>query len=152
MQLRKIPCRAVNRANAPPSDVLTINYDGSYQDLNKSGGIGLIIQTFVGIHQAARCIHLKDIRNAEQAECMWLWEVVNCAKTPRIEKVYFELDAKVVVDAVNNTNSSIDWRLHNIIKDIKLLLKSFTSWKCSYIPKEGNKVVDILSKLARVDS
>ncbi|XP_026415802.1 uncharacterized protein LOC113311168 [Papaver somniferum] len=65
-----------------------------------------------------------------------------------LEKVHFHLDALRVVEAVNN-NASIDWQLLNMIKDIQIPFRSFSSWKCSYVPKEGNKVADILSRLAR---
>lgn len=72
-------------------------------------------------------------------------------KEQNLVKVVFELDAKLVVDAVNKTQGAVDWRLRNLIKDIKQYFISFNSWKLSYIPKERNTVADVLSKLARVD-
>ncbi|XP_026438987.1 uncharacterized protein LOC113337540 [Papaver somniferum] len=133
---------------SPPDDVVKINIDGSYSYSNNTGGIGLMVRNFAGEHQAAECIYLTDVGSAAQAECMGLWEAVKLAQSLNMKKVHFELDAKTVVEAVNN-NVSIDWQLLNFVKDIQSFFSSFSFWKCSYIPKESNKVADILSKLAR---
>ncbi|XP_026430942.1 uncharacterized protein LOC113328065 [Papaver somniferum] len=141
-------CRSNIHWTPPPLDVVTINIDGSFSYLNNIGGIGLMCRNFASEQQAAECIYLMEIRNASQAECMGLWEAVNLAERLKLEKVYFQLDAKVVVEAVNN-NTSIDWQLLNLVKDIQSFFGRFLFWKCSYISKEGNKVADTLSKLAR---
>ncbi|XP_026420121.1 uncharacterized protein LOC113316113 [Papaver somniferum] len=135
----------------PDINSLKINCDGSFLDTNKTGGLGLIIRNFAGEHQGCKCIFLNRVENAEQAECRSLWEAVQWAKEMKLERVEFELDSKLVADAVNNESFSIDWRIHNMILDIKILFKVFTLWSCSDVPKEKNKVVDILSKLARVE-
>ncbi|XP_026459528.1 uncharacterized protein LOC113360209 [Papaver somniferum] len=119
-------CRRNVHWSPPPMDVVSINVDGSFLNSNNTGGIGLIIRNFAGAQQAARCIFLMGIRNAEQAECTGLWEAVNWAKNLKLERVHFELDAKIVVEAVNN-NASIDWQLLNMIKDIQVLFCSFNS-------------------------
>ncbi|XP_026384915.1 aspartyl protease family protein 2-like [Papaver somniferum] len=90
-----------------------------------SGGIGLIIRNVAGTQQAARCIYLTEIRSAEQAECIGLWQAVRWEKEQKLEKVHFEMDAKFVVDAVNKNNGAIDWRLHNIVLDIKHLFSVY---------------------------
>ncbi|XP_026398859.1 uncharacterized protein LOC113294695 [Papaver somniferum] len=145
--------QGVNRRNLywipPPLNYVTINCDGSFLDHNKYGGIGLIIRNYAGEQQGARCIHLKNIRSAEKAECIRLWEAVKWVKDLQLENVQFDLDAKVVVEAVNKDNNYVDWILLNYIKNIKSFFSSYSSWKCYYIPKERNKVVDILSKLSR---
>ncbi|XP_026417229.1 uncharacterized protein LOC113312708 [Papaver somniferum] len=117
------PSHRVNRQNVhwiPPSiDSLTINCDDSFDSTNISGGIGLIIRNFAGTHQATRCIHSRGIRSAKQAECMGLWEAVQWVKELRMEKVHFKMDAKVIVDAVNKDNGSIDRSLHHFVLDIR---------------------------------
>ncbi|XP_026428428.1 uncharacterized protein LOC113324327 [Papaver somniferum] len=118
----------------PPFFTFKINSDGSFQQLNNSGGVGLIIRDF-----------------AEQAEAKGLWEVAQWAKEKELENVVFELDSKLVVEAVNKNVFNIDWRLRNLILDIKELFNFFSSWKCCYVPKEKNKIADKLSKLARVE-
>ncbi|XP_026384998.1 uncharacterized protein LOC113280606 [Papaver somniferum] len=47
----------------------------------------LIIRNCAGEQQGARCIFLKDLRHAEQAECMELWEAVKWAKELQLAKV-----------------------------------------------------------------
>ncbi|XP_026449961.1 uncharacterized protein LOC113350100 [Papaver somniferum] len=118
----------------PPNDYLTINSDGSFQSVNNLGGIGLIVRNCAGTQRAAKCIHLRRIRNAEHAEGLGLWEAVQWSKEQNLSKVIFELDAKLVVDAVYKDQEIIDWRMKNLINDIK-----------------QNRVADILSKLSRVN-
>lgn len=72
------------------------------------------------------------------------------ARKLEMENVHFELDSKVVADAVNCESFS-KWRIYNLILEIKSILRVFTSWQCFYVPKERNKVADILSKFARVE-
>ncbi|XP_026410746.1 uncharacterized protein LOC113305970 [Papaver somniferum] len=117
----------VNRQNVhwihPPIYCLTTNCDGSFDSTNFLGDIGLII------------------RNS----------AVQWAKELKLERVHFEMDAKVVADAVDNDNSAIDWRLHHIVQDIKNLFSTFSSWKLSYVPKERSKVADMLAKMSRTN-
>ncbi|XP_026459270.1 uncharacterized protein LOC113359923 [Papaver somniferum] len=133
----------------PPVEYHKINSDDSYYADNNSGGIGLICIDFAGLHQGSKCIYLATATSPEQAESKALWEAMNWAAEKELEKVVFELDAKLVVDAVQGVSLNIDWRLHNLILDIKNLLSSHLFWQCSYVPKEKNKVADSLSKLAR---
>lgn len=66
-----------NHRLPPPLDTLTVNCDGSFQDIDRSSGIGPIIRKYAGAQQAARCIHLRNIGSTEKADCMGLWESVN---------------------------------------------------------------------------
>ncbi|XP_026438065.1 uncharacterized protein LOC113336631 [Papaver somniferum] len=98
-------CRRITNWIPPPSDFVTINCDGSF--LNSLEGIQLIIRNCAGSQQAAKCIQLKCIRSADEAECVGLWEAVKWEHSLKLEKVHFELDAKTVVDAAMK-NSPID--------------------------------------------
>ncbi|XP_026416252.1 uncharacterized protein LOC113311660 [Papaver somniferum] len=95
-------CKSVIKEHAQRKPIIPRN------DFNKAGGIGL---SSVIMH----------VNNKEQG----LWEAVKWAKEPKMEKVQFELDANLVVEAVNKDNSSIDGRLLNYIKDIKLFVFQF---------------------------
>ncbi|XP_026416236.1 uncharacterized protein LOC113311639 [Papaver somniferum] len=106
----------------PPYGDFTLNIDCSYY--NKSGGIGLIIRNFAG-HHGSKCIYLADSSSLEHAECSGLWEDVKWVKELELQEVYFELDSKLVVDAVNKEDYNINWRFHNLIKDIKNLFQFF---------------------------
>ncbi|XP_026439727.1 uncharacterized protein LOC113338546 [Papaver somniferum] len=103
---------SISRTNlhwSPPSrDTFKINCDGSFQHINKTGGVGLIICDFAGTHRGSKCIYLNHIWSAEQAKSRGLWEAVHWAKEQKLEKVVFELDSKIVVDAVNNEVFNID--------------------------------------------
>ncbi|XP_026451498.1 uncharacterized protein LOC113351779 [Papaver somniferum] len=108
----------------PPNGTLTINSDGSFN--NYYGGIGLIIRDFAGCHKGSRCIYLAKASSPEHAECNGLWEAVKWAKEMNLREVHFELDSKMVVDAVKNNTYNIDWRLHNLIRDIKTFFQAFS--------------------------
>lgn len=99
-----------------------INSDGSYLENNKTGGVGLIIRDFAGTHQRSKFIFLDEAINSEQVECKEPWEAMQWAIENNLEIVAFEMDAKLVVDAVQSESLNIDWRIHNLILDIKNLL------------------------------
>ncbi|XP_026458520.1 uncharacterized protein LOC113359037 [Papaver somniferum] len=101
----------------PPYGTFTINVDGYYY--NSSGGIGLTIRNFAGKHQGSKCVYLAESLSAEHAECRGLWEAVKWTKELNLKEVFFELDSKLVVDAVTKEECNLDWRLHNLVKDIK---------------------------------
>lgn len=109
----------------PPTNTLTINCDGSFDSHNLTGGIGLILRNFAGTQQSARCIYLNQVRSVEQAECMGRWKVMQWAKDLQIDRVFFEIDAKVIAHAINNDNSAIDWRLHHTVQEIKNLFSVY---------------------------
>ncbi|XP_026404968.1 uncharacterized protein LOC113300021 [Papaver somniferum] len=133
----------------PLHEFFKINSDGSFISANSTGGIGLICRDFAGAHHGSKCIYLSSATSPEQAESKALWEAMKWAMEKNLKKVIFELDTKLVVDAMLGDALNIDWRLHNLILDIKNVLKLHISWQCSYVPKEKNKVADSLSKLAR---
>ncbi|XP_026411000.1 uncharacterized protein LOC113306256 [Papaver somniferum] len=133
----------------PPSrGIFKINCDGCFLLNDNTGGIGLILHDFAG---GSKYIYLAKATGPVQAECKALWEACRWAKELNLEKVVFELDSKLVADAVVKTSFNVDCRIYNLVLDIRSLFSMFTSWKCLCVPKEKNKVADILSKSARVD-
>ncbi|XP_026459730.1 uncharacterized protein LOC113360437 [Papaver somniferum] len=144
------PQNRINLHWKPPlMNYFKINSDGSFSSTTNTGGIGLICRDFAGTHHGSKCFYLTKAHSPVQAESKALWEAMQWALEKNLEKVIFELDAKLVVDAVLGVSINIDWRLHNLILEIKSLLSSHSFWKCCYVPKEKNKIADTLSKLAR---
>ncbi|XP_026438085.1 uncharacterized protein LOC113336652 [Papaver somniferum] len=144
------PQNRINLHWQPPVlDYFKINSDGSFSSTNNNGGIGLICRDFAGEHHGSKCFYLTQASSPEQAESKALWEAMQWAVEKNLEKVIFELEAKLVVDAVLGVTMNVDWRLHDLTLDIKNLLSSHSFWQCCYVPKEKNKVAYSLSKLAR---
>ncbi|XP_026419925.1 uncharacterized protein LOC113315898 [Papaver somniferum] len=104
-----------------------------------------------GTHRGSKCIYLRSLSSAEHAESIALWEATKWAKERNMQQAVFEMDSKIVVDAVNNKSFNIDWRLRNLILDIKVFFSRFKSWHYVHVHKECNKVADSLSKLARIE-
>ncbi|XP_026436037.1 uncharacterized protein LOC113333886 [Papaver somniferum] len=145
-----VPQNRINLHWQPPlPGYFKINSDGSFIAENNTGGIGLICRDFAGAHHGSKCIYLTTAISPEQAENKALWKAMQWALEKKLEKVIFKLDTKLVVDIVLGYSLNIDWRLHNLILDIKNLLSIHPSWQGFYVPKEKNKVADSLSKLAR---
>lgn len=109
---------------------------GTFKQINNSGGVGLIIHDFPSTYRGSKFVYLSHLWNLEEAEAKGLWEAVQWAKEKDLENVVFELDSKLLVEAVNKNVSIIDWRLHNLILEIKELFKIFSSWQCCYVPKD----------------
>ncbi|XP_026441706.1 uncharacterized protein LOC113340867 [Papaver somniferum] len=143
--------RRTNLHCSPPAiGTHKINVDGSFSYSTKMGGMGLILRDFARTHRGSKCIFLGTALSQEQVECKGLWEALLWAEDMKLDKVIFELDSQLVADAVNRENFNTDWRIYNVILDIKSMLKNKIFWKCNYVPKEKNKVADILANLARV--
>ncbi|XP_026443637.1 uncharacterized protein LOC113343722 [Papaver somniferum] len=135
----------------PIRGTFKINIDGSFMKETLTGGVGLMIRDFAGTHQGSKCIYLTHVTSPEHAECRGLWEEVNWAKEKKLHIVQFEMDSKIVVAAMSKDNFTIDWRIHNLILDIKKFFFSSVSWQINYVSKEQNKIADILSKVARTE-
>ncbi|XP_026409000.1 uncharacterized protein LOC113304154 [Papaver somniferum] len=142
--------RANLRRSPPPLDTLKINVDGSFNYDNKTGGIGLIVRDFAGAQRRSKCIYLEAAWSPEHVESKGLWEAVKWAEEMQLVNVQFEMDSQIVADAVNKNSTTVDWKIRNLLLDIKSVFSNYSSWKCSYVPKEKNKVADILAKYARV--
>ncbi|XP_026400672.1 uncharacterized protein LOC113296584 [Papaver somniferum] len=127
-----------------------INVDGSFSYSTKMGGMGLILRDFAGTNRGSKCIFLEAALSPVQVECKGLWEALLWAEDMKLDKVIFELDSQLVADAVNRENFNTDWRIYDVILDIKSMLKNKVFWKCNYVPKERNKIADILANLARI--
>ncbi|XP_026441449.1 uncharacterized protein LOC113340530 [Papaver somniferum] len=143
-------CRINLHWDPPPLYAFKINVDGSFQYDIKNGGVGLIVRDFAGTHRGSKCIYLETAWSPEHVECKSLWEAVKWAEKMQLVKVYFELDSQIAADAVNKDSMNVDLRIQNLLLDIKSIFSRNISWRCNYVPKEKNKIVDILSKFARV--
>ncbi|XP_026416098.1 uncharacterized protein LOC113311480 [Papaver somniferum] len=62
--------------------------------------------------------------NAEQAECGGLLQAMIWAQEEGLQHVCFELDAQVVVEAVNGDHHKVAWENQSLVLDIKLMLSS----------------------------
>lgn len=52
------------------------------------------------LSQGSKCIYLVDSSGPDRAECRGFWEACQWTKELNLEKVEFELDSKIVIDAV----------------------------------------------------
>ncbi|XP_026399037.1 uncharacterized protein LOC113294878 [Papaver somniferum] len=112
--------------NPPSIGTYKINVDGSFNYSTKLGGIGLILRDFAGAHRGSKCIFLETALSPEHLECKGLWEALQWVEDMKLDKVIFELDSQLVADAVNRENFNSDWRIYNLILDIKSMLKNKT--------------------------
>ncbi|XP_026396344.1 uncharacterized protein LOC113290979 [Papaver somniferum] len=60
------------------------------------------------VQQVAKCIHLKDVRSAEQAEDLGLWKAVEWDKEQKLYRVIFELEAKNKVADILSKLAKVD--------------------------------------------
>ncbi|XP_026459453.1 uncharacterized protein LOC113360125 [Papaver somniferum] len=131
----------------PMYPFMKINFDASFKkDCNKCG-LGLIMRSFAGECGGAASIPLTAF-DEEQAEALGALQEVIWAKGNNIDHLHLEGDNSNVIAALNGASTAVKWTTSSVIEDILVLLSSFNSWKCSYVPREANKTAHLLAKEA----
>ncbi|XP_026450836.1 uncharacterized protein LOC113350958 [Papaver somniferum] len=95
--------------------------DAAYDKDNNLSGIGLVLTDLAGSFLGCK---LKDgnVRNAEEAESMALFEAVKWAKAKGLDKVCFVSDAKIVIEYFNSSNNQLNWYNKTVIDDCKTII------------------------------
>ncbi|OVA12356.1 Pentatricopeptide repeat [Macleaya cordata] len=92
--------------------------------------------------------------SAEEAECMAALEAVKWAKVLQLQQVYFEGDAKVIINYLSASTIAhqTGWCTKGHLDDIQALSLSFTSVSFYYVPRDVNSVADALASQARAST
>lgn len=124
---------------------IKVNFDAAWCKFNKLTGIELICRNFTGASNGARR-HCTKVVDSQQAEALEALEAVALAKEKGIVDLHLKGDSQRVVNAINGKKGAVKWTNASIIQDAIHLLNSFTTWKCSFIHRDGNNVADTITK------
>jgi ribonuclease HI len=117
--------------------------------MEKTGwvGLGVVIRDHQGNMVAAKSLTRTGLLEAVTAEAVAALMAIQISHDLGYSKVWFEGDAKIIVDAV--VSNETDWsRKGHLVDDIRVDLKRFTHWKLSYVRWGANQVAHLLAKLA----
>ncbi|KAF5450136.1 hypothetical protein F2P56_030511 [Juglans regia] len=95
---------STQRWKSPAWPYVKVNFDAAIEKVNGRMGMGVIIRDSEGRLLAVVTASKDHISSAAQAESAALHRVMDLCTELGLNKVCFEGDAKVVVDAVNSKN------------------------------------------------
>lgn len=133
----------------PPPSPYSFYCDASFKIINSVcySGWGLICRSFAGDFIQAGWNYANGLVNAEAEEWRGLIHAMQ-----HIQFTYFEMDTKLVINAVNGEIQHVAWENHTMIQDIKHNLALHPTWICKCINRRINKPAERVEKHARVHS
>lgn len=98
----------------------------------------------MGRFMRARCATMRGGMPPREAEAWSLRAALLWMKEWRPQRCIFELDAKVVVDAVNGDRGSSN--LHTIVEECEEILKHFREVLVVFVRRSANQVAHVLAQ------
>ncbi|XP_026399070.1 uncharacterized protein LOC113294914 [Papaver somniferum] len=135
----------------PSSPYYSICCDASFKSVNNAEhfGWGMIGRDFAGQFIRDECTYANGIVNAEEAEYKGLIQAMQVAENLELQMVCFELDAKLVIKAVNGDIQAVAWQNQFLILEIRSFLRKHPLWVCKFLTRKFNKPADRLARHAR---
>lgn len=126
---------------------MKINIDAKSDETNKTAGIRAVIWNYEGIMMAGLTNNLVGVDSPLMAEACELQNSLQWLKSFPLRDATIELDAQLIVNAINNSEDMLSY-FGIIIDDCKSLLSSLDKVKIMYIPRSANIVAYELAKIA----
>ncbi|XP_074374021.1 uncharacterized protein LOC141714399 [Apium graveolens] len=139
-------CSVNKRWCRPQEGWVKINIDAACHDQVGYIGAGCIVRDDRGRFIRARSIKIRGGWQPREAEALSLKEALSWVREWRSSRCVFELDAKIVVEAVytNGGNSNF----HTIIEDCRDILKHFQEVLVVFDHQSANTVAHLLAQAA----
>ncbi|XVE66467.1 hypothetical protein DITRI_Ditri08aG0081900 [Diplodiscus trichospermus] len=119
----------IHRWRKPPPGFIKCNTDAALIQNNNSTGLGMVLR----------------LPLAKEAEALCLLKAFEWIKSMDMANVIFEMDAKLVVDAINSTKHDIS-EFGSIISYSRTILQNEDTFKVEFTKRQANKVVHTLAK------
>ena len=65
----------------------------------------------------------------------------------RVQLIFLECDSLVVINALVSTNCNGS-KFGHIVDDLRVMLNSFSQWKCGHVRRDVDRVAQYLTKVA----
>ncbi|KAL6145798.1 hypothetical protein ACLB2K_056483 [Fragaria x ananassa] len=131
----------------PPEGVTAINCDAAWSNEN-NGGLGVALRNHEGV-----CIggaHGQAfLSSVEAAEATAILLGVNVALDMGLKDVIVQSDSLSIITELNSSSSCKNWKITQIIDDIKWKKVFFNSITWDWIPREANQVADAAALLGK---
>lgn len=130
----------------PPEGWVKINLDAACQNQIGEIGVACVVRDDRGKFLRARSNRVHGSIQAREAEARSLKEVLLWTHTWRKQKCIFELDSKLVVDAIHDDRGNSIF--HTIIDDCVEILKHFEEVLVVFEYRYANNVAHLLARAA----
>lgn len=134
--------------NKPPHDHLKVNIDAAFFTDSNETELGVMIFDDRGKQVISRTLLLVGNYRPEEGEAIMLFEALSWIKDMSLERVIIEMDAKMMVDALNmveTDNSSFG----DINESCHRLLTSYSHCKVQWINRDANSLAHKLVRSVR---
>ncbi|KAK3032222.1 hypothetical protein RJ639_036152 [Escallonia herrerae] len=129
---------------SPPSGYTKLNFDASFMDQSRSGGIGLVLRNETGLFLAARAIHLPHCLNARTAEALAIRKALNLASKMHLSHIIIEGDSYGIISFVD-TNKPLPPNIEVIVLDCRRLKHQFQKIYFNFSPRTSNRSADVVA-------
>ncbi|KAL6213271.1 hypothetical protein ACLB2K_012718 [Fragaria x ananassa] len=131
----------------PPEGVTAINCDAAWSDEN-NGGLGVVLRNdegdcIGGAHGQA------SLPFVEAAEATSILLGVNVALDLGLKDVIVQSDSLSIITELNSSSTCKNWKITQIIDDIKWKKEFFNSITWDWIPGEANQVANVAALLGK---
>lgn len=109
-------------------------------------GVGCVVRDDIGDFLHARSARITGCMQLREAEVMSLKEALLWVKNGRSTQCIFEMDAKLVVDAVHGSGGNSNF--HTVIKECHEIIKHFEDVLLLFEYRSANSVAHLLARAA----
>ena len=134
------------RWQPPPAPSHKLNFDGSVKQ--SSAAAGVIIRDSNGQLLTA-CAYNLGSAPVFVAEATALQQGIILALQKGISTLHIEGDNMLVINSVLE-KCSVPWQIDHLIRDIRVLLGSFSSWTIRHIYREANQAADWVANVGHL--
>ncbi|XP_024197826.1 uncharacterized protein LOC112201050 [Rosa chinensis] len=132
---------------APSVGWLKANFDGAFNGISRTGGIGVVLRDYIGNIVGGVCMHVASISSPVKIEALAAKAACALAVQFQLAPISFEGDCLQVIQAImaSEEDTSIWGR---IIDDSVFYLNQLPGSSFSHIYRESNSATDKLVRLA----
>ena len=131
----------------PPDGWIKINVEATCQQNTAYIGVGCVVRDDVGGFLRARACRIRSRAYAREAEALSLKEALSWIKEWRTFKCIFEMDAKLLMDALHSTKPGKSF-FDMLVDDCKELIKHFEEVLFVFVHRSANNVAHMLAQAA----
>ncbi|XP_073152635.1 uncharacterized protein [Henckelia pumila] len=124
------------------------NVDAAFFPTEQKIGLGCVVRKDDGSFFRARTCVVNGVADVKEGEAIGILEALLWVQSLGLKKVCFELDAKVVVEAINGSNIGVS-EFSSIVRQCKNLIRSEQDFSIKFIRRQANECVHALAKASR---
>ncbi|XVF51873.1 hypothetical protein PTKIN_Ptkin04bG0219100 [Pterospermum kingtungense] len=131
--------------NGPPSSFMKCNVDAASFASEGKTGFGMLVRDERGHFIAGRTCWFNSKLSSREAEALGLYQAISWCLARGYGRVVFELDAKLVVTAMQSTVLDLS-EFGTIILNCKSIFNQGEAFSLNFVKRQANKVAHALAR------